>query len=1119
MIKEHNMRGRKTRYIILLACLVAGITGKAGADDTAIFGGGTVNVPPNILIIFDNSISMSETITVPPSPYNPNQVYDSTYNRQYVYKKIGSSWYQFISIGTDCYVDSTEINCTSGSSTAQDELNNKGHWYGLLRTSGTPRTCASSGTKAYYRTGNFLNWEKLNPTTKTKLQVAKETINTLLNNNWNKARFGVMKFKNGGTAKTPIGAQGGSIISQLRTRTLAEMSSVVTQVNAISADSWTPLAETLAEAGLYFAGATSHFNSGVDYGDETQFPVDTTRAIQYRCQKNYIIVMTDGRPSGDRDSILYTQGAYLGRTIGDYDEDCGAVPPNKHVDELHDGDNKTDGTYECPANMTGNYCGSHYLDDVAKFLYEEDLIPSSSDILDAEGNQYDGKQNIITYTIGFNIDDELLLSAANSTHGRGNYFTTSSNVSLEEIFQGIISEITEKNASYVAPVVPINRVNKTYAANGLYLSLFSPDSTTPGFWKGNLKKFGFDSNGVVRDRDDNEAVDSSGMFKDSAHSAWVSVSGNEGLDIDSGGVGEKLVTEAENSSRVFRTYKADGTGMIDFNTANITFSDLGLSSDSQKDNLIGYVTATGNYKPDASGAYARSWVLGDILHSQPALLYDSSQNKNVIFVGANDGFMHCFIDSDGGTPSLVGDTVTESWAFIPWDLLPNLKYLPPEGRAAEITGDAIHDYYVDGSPTIYKSGGSTYLAFGLRRGGKDLSNGGELSNQYFILNISTHTSPTHVADIPRNILTYENLGQSWSTPYFCRIKQTGGTDTQDVLLLTGGYDTNQDNSDPGAGDTKGRAVFAVNAQTGALATTNLKFFNSSTNSTYDKIKYSIVDLRAYDDDDDGCTDVVHAPSLGGEIFVFESKKKADGSYDGVWSKRLLFKAAKQDGLTTRLRKFFCAPGIAQEVGFEYVYIGSGDREHPLDTNVMNRFYAIKNRWPETWNDADPLTDSDLIDVTDDELQGSLSTPSGSEEEKKSIRTSLDTGNGWYIDMENAGEKIVSTPLVYNKVVYFTTFIPNATASESVCGGSGAGVARLYAVDYKNGEAVFKDFDGNSQLTKEDRVKTIGSGIPSEPMLVVTEKGTYILVGRDSGPNITDTNEKQSMHRYYWQKVH
>ncbi|HWR68384.1 MAG TPA: PilC/PilY family type IV pilus protein, partial [Desulfomonilia bacterium] len=658
------------------------------------------------------------------------------------------------------------------------------------------------------------------------------------------------------------------------------------------------------------------------------------------------------------------------------------------------------------------------------------------------------------------------------------------------------------------------------------------EAATPGLWKGNLKKFGFSKQGQVLDRHGQPAATSSGAIVPGAHSVWGSeVTGTEGMTVDVGGAGAVLKTQ---SSRNFKTNS--GTSMVTFNKTNISAADLGLLTDAERDDLVDFVTASGIYSPSytGSGSKAREWTLGDIIHSQPAIYYDKTMNRNVIFVGANDGFMHCFLDNDQGTSDVLSDdTVQESWAFIPRDLLSNLEYLPAEGVAAIVPGDSEHQYFVDGSPVVYKSANNTYLAFGLRRGGLDITSGGELTNQYFILNITNYSSPSFTAAIPKTILGSgagdEKLGQSWCTPHFCSIKTGASASSKaDVLLLAGGYDTNQDSDDPGTGDTKGRGLFAVNATTGSLMT-NLNFNHSN----YSKMRYSMVDLRSYDNNDDGSDDVIYAPSTGGDLFVFDDSSSVTGTpYDGTWTKRLLFSALSR-GSTSKLRKFFYAPGIAQETWGDWVYIGSGDREHPTvmtgdevspSTKTYNRFYAIRYTFPSSWSDDDDaLVDTDLSDVTPDTLQGTVSTPSSlSDADKAALRQSLSTsGNGWFFDLEHPGEKVVSTPLVYNKVVYFTTFTAGAATSSGSdpCGtGTGSGTARIYAVDYRTGEAVFKHFDGDlSKLTKEDRFKDIGSGIPSEPTLVVTEQGTFIVVGTEQGPTPLDTQDKRSITRYFWLK--
>ena len=1086
---------------LIITILAITITAPVYAEDTQIFGGGSVNVPPNVLIIFDNSGSMAENVWVQGSSdeYDPSTVYTGSYNRRYVYREQWWGWESWQYIGTNEIVDSGEISCTE----ARGALNDFGHWQGQI-SSTSPHPCGTSYTTKNLRTGNYRNYlSAAAPHWEQKIVVAKRTIANLIRTTTG-VRFGVMIFND---------EEGGRILAPVADReTTAEKDALIAQINSLSASTWTPLAETLAEAGLYYARKQSWFNSGVNY--ETAFDP----AIEYRGQKNYIILMTDGESTQDRNSKLWDTNYINDKPIGDYDGDA-----STHIDEYHNSD-----------GIAYASNGSDYLDDVAKFLYDEDLLKNMSDV---NGVSFDNSdfptQNLITYTIGFDIDHVLLSETADAQHGQGDYFTTSDSISLQDIFEKIIGSILESNSQFISPVVPVNRMNRTYADNGLYIGIFAPDAMTPGLWQGNLKKFGFSKQGQVLDRHSQPATTASGALNPGAHSVWgPEVTGIEGMTVDIGGAGAVLKTQSTRNLKV-----NDGTSMTAFNTANISAADLGLSSDEERDDLVDFVAATGIYAPSYSGAdsRARDWVLGDIIHSQPAIHYDKTMNRNIIFVGSNDGFMHCFLDNDQGTSdNLEDDTVQESWAFMPSDLLPNLKYLPAEGSTNLIPGNSEHEYFVDGSPVVYKSetNNNTYLSFGLRRGGKDYTSGGELTNQYFILNITDYTSPTFTTSISKNVLgpnpADEKLGQSWRTPYFCSIK-TGVNESsrQEVLLLAGGYDTNQDNDDPGTGDTKGRAIFAVNATTGSVVSSlNFNYNN------YAKMRYSMVDFRSYDDNNDGCDDVIYAPSLGGDLFVFDDRSTVTGTpNDGTWTKRLLF-SAQNRGSTAKLRKFFYAPGIAQETWGDWVYIGSGDREDPTAltgdetapaTKTYNRFYAIRYTWPATWNDDSPLNDSSLADITTDTLQGTTSSPSSlSDAEKAALRQTLSySGNGWFFDLEHSGEKVVSTPLVYNKIVYFTTFTPSTATSVGTdpCGtGSGSGAARIYAVDYRTGEAVFENFDGNSaMLTKEDRYKDIGSGIPSEPTLVVTEQGVFIVVGTEQGPTPLDTQDKRSVIRYYWLK--
>ena len=186
---------------------------------------------------------------------------------------------------------------------------------------------------------------------------------------------------------------------------------------------------------------------------------------------------------------------------------------------------------------------------------------------------------------------------------------------------------------------------------------------------------------------------------------------------------------------------------------------------------------------------------------------------------------------------------------------------------------------------------------------------------------------------------------------------------------------------------------------------------------------------------------------------------------------------------------------------EYIYFGTGDREDPGNTAVDNRFYAVKNDWTAT----SPLTESNLLDVTDDLIQ------LGTAEQQQAVRENLELKKGWYIRLENQGEKVVSSPRVYAGVVYFTTYTPaiaGGPADPDPCAASTAsGVARLYALNYKNGASVTNfstsgetDTSGNSLngLGKLDRSLIVGTAIPSAPVIAILAGGARIFIGVEGG---------------------
>jgi len=1047
---------------ILLVILVSAATTRA--DDTEIYGVvSNSSIPPNVLIIFDTSGSMA-TEDVPGEPYASTTTYSGSYSTDAVYQRVWDGHKYVWNLFTNSI---NNIACDA----IKTDLLSAGYAVGKIRT--TNFTCGGT-TQRRLRLGNYMNYDASGiGLPQSRISVAQQVLTDLIDQT-DDVRFGMMVFNRNDSDST----SGGRVVAECGT----DKATLINRIASASPDGWTPLAETLAEAGLYFAGKPSWFNSGVTY----------TSPMQQRCQKNYIILMTDGEPTLDRHHKLYDTAYINGDLIGDQDGDhsspCSGFTTREYWYRDEDGN--------CQYYDSD---GSDYLDDVAKYIYSNDCNPNLG-----EGTSFD-KQNVITYTIGFRVENQLLYRTA--ANGGGEYFTAANYSALSEAFKQIMAAIVERNSCFVAPVVPVSRMNRTYAGNKIYLGFFKPQQD--GRWFGNVKRYKLDNDGTIRDQSNKVAIGSSGLILEDARSWWTSIA-DDGPAVEKGGAAERLdILIDTGGTRNVYTYTGtspiltDSSNAFAYSNSAVTNGMLGVTTDPERAALFTNVL---------KGQF------GDVIHSEPSVVYysagldglpDTADDDVKIFVGANDGMLHCIDDVTGN----------EKWAFIPPDQVGRLKKLT----------DADHDYFVDGSPTVYYGASQKILIIGSRRGGES----------YTAIDITNYNAPRYLYTIGPNILGSGNepLGQSWSRPEKATIATSStvtsdgygvniAVTTENVLLFGGGYDTNQDQAPPSASDTEGRAVFAVNLTTGALMN-HPKFSYGAPAGL--GMTHSVVDVAGFDHDGDGIVSRIYCGDMGGNLFAlrddvvqeFEvgSKTIKKSVVDGTWSGVKLFNASADNVQ----RKIFYAPDAVAETyppgtQGEYIYFGTGDREDPGNTTVVNRIYAVKNDWTAT----SPLTESDLVDVTDDLIQ------LGTEEQKEQVRSELNTQKGWFIRLQNTGEKVVASPRVYGGVVYFTTYTPGqGEVSADPCEASTAnGAARLYAVDFKTGAAVHNfstttetDPNGNPvALGKNDRSTVIGTAIPSAPVIAILKGGAYLFIGVEGGISSMPVVAGQDMYRYYWNQI-
>jgi type IV pilus assembly protein PilY1 len=178
-----------------------------------------------------------------------------------------------------------------------------------------------------------------------------------------------------------------------------------------------------------------------------------------------------------------------------------------------------------------------------------------------------------------------------------------------------------------------------------------------------------------------------------------------------------------------------------------------------------------------------------------------------------------------------------------------------------------------------------------------------------------------------------------------------------------------------------------------------------------------------------------------------------------------------------VRRFYATPDVARIVTEDHAYlsinIGSGHREHPLDTATSDEFYALRDLnvyTPLQSSDyTDPIVRGDLEDITD-ELNPVIPLDSA----------------GWRLRLDlSPGEKVVTEARTFENTVFFTSFSPGGNGDACVAAG---GLNRLYFISVIDGSPR-TNLDGSSDsdpLSAEDRVRELNQGgIAPDPALFFT----------------------------------
>ncbi|MGB5832835.1 MAG: hypothetical protein WBG92_12700 [Thiohalocapsa sp.] len=979
----------------------------------------------------------------------------------------------------------------------------------------------SSLTRTLF-TGNYLAWYYNDDLVenRTKMEIAQDVVTELVANN-PQIDFGLMLF-NANNGNRDQDENGGRVVRHLSRMDQSDRNSLVTLVDSLSPETWTPLCETYYEAYRYVATPGDNAQS-VRYGD------DDPDRIPYRdpcaerddgtgncstdgtysspmgdCENIYMVVMTDGKPTYDLHANSFIKSLPEITGCSDY-----------MTDHDFNGDNQLDFQENCMPKL-------------AKHMFETDL----------DDRWQNGDQRVVTYTIGFLTDQELLSNVAE--FGGGTYYTAYNAHELADAFQATLTEILSSNTSFASPAVAVDAYNRTKSLNAEYIAMFRPTSRPR--WPGNIKKLEME---LIAGTRVEEVVDALGVraidpvtgnIKDTATTFWTT-QGVDGMEVDQGGAGERLILR-DPSTRKLLTNTGDNGALEDFDTdnANLTASLFGATDAATRDRYIDWVRGIDVLDEDSDDDHtdARPWILGDIMHSTPEAINfgnpqdPTSPDVRLVF-GTNAGFLH-MLETDSGD---------ESWAFFPTEVASIVSILYGNDSADE------HPYGVDGSPTAWvfdsnhdgdivrDDGDLVYLYFGLRRGSGSAEGFG---GGYYALDITDPDNPTALWQTDENALS--ELGQSWSKPTVTSVPGHSGP----VIIIGAGYDTRKDQLTVGTADSVGRGIFILDATDGSLVWSVTPDADSATNLQETGLLDSVpAQVTALDTNGDHVTDRIYFPDTGGNVWRVDL---VDSDRTN-WS---IFKLASLGGDTTTTDRRFMGRvdvAVTRSSGLTYdaVLVGSGNRAHPLDRDVVNRFYMLRDfdtqsvlHVPNDGNsetDAcesealnpdelpcaeipSAITEANLFDATDNLIQN------GTDDQKVAKRATLASPatKGWFIVLGETGEKNVSRSITVQGHVFFTTFVPPNPLDpnvEHICRPS-EGHGFLYAVGLHDGTAKF-DWAGpyNGNLQKADRRKSIKDHIPDSPVAYFgqAEIGLVGVGAGTDGSGIERTGLRLSTTAVYW----
>ncbi len=762
-----------------------------------------------------------------------------------------------------------------------------------------------------------------------------------------------------------------------------------------------------------------------------------------------------------------------------------------------------------------------------------------------------------------NSGTSTTITLSNSLNTLSNGITVSGTVYLANNYSvlvqyltNILKQIQSQTESFTSPVI-----HQVYGSNNdVYYANFTPSMPHRLWGEGNLFEFELNSSG--------ELVGPNGVVAETCSNPNDTIATCPVGDIEVN-TGDSIWSAGEqltgNSNRNILTSELDSsngqTSPLAFNTSESSAlaTLMGTTTANATDNVIPFVL-----NPGANlGSPYTDWKLGAIYHSDPVFIgspsvfpyfsvpsYQAFANSNsgrtpVLVVGANDGMLHGFNANNG----------QEIFGYIPPDLLTEL----PQWYANSLSSST--PFFVDSTPSVSdvyfnnlfvvngvlssNSANSSNSAF-INDSWHTILIGGERNGgmSYYALGLTNPSGSSYPDPLWDFSDAYSsssnpdgNMGYTWSKPVISYVCLPYSTSTNGICannplndpeyakiyagFTGGGYYTSTSTS-------AGNAVYALYASPNPVnisSTTTPNYAYEQVLWKFDSaddanMKYSIPSAVSPIFSPNGRIEAFYVGDLGGQMWAFDIPDYTmpyASSGKSNWTGCRIF--ASNSPLN-----IFYPPATTNDVSNNFwLFFGTGNRADLNNTTSANTNELIGIDTGQTTvtpvgtcPSGAPYSETNLYNATNtsETVTKTTTNSSGTSITTTNLSVISNVDVGWVIDLPHTNERVVSSPVVYDNIVYFTTYAPSSTSC-------GPGMGRLYAVYYTNGGSAIESNgtisepitgSGSTSTSSTEQSINLGKGVPSAPVisgntLIVTTSTGKVITEQVPGPvaNITPTS--------------